>query len=228
MSALVFIHGSGCTSQAFAAQTAAFDRSHAPNLPGHGSPGSARTVAEFGDFIESYLERNDVRDVILCGNSLGGAIALEIGLRKNPRVRALIALGSGSRLKVAPAILSGLQTQFDATIREIAALMFAAPSSEAQSSIIQGMQSVGQAQTLHDFEACNRFDVTERLPELLLPVLALTGEHDAMTPPKYARFLADRVPGGRVRIVPGAGHLAMIERPAETNDAIANFVQAVS
>ena len=86
------------------------------------------------------------------------------------------------------------------------------------------MQRVGQAQTLADFQACDAFDVTDRLGELLIPVLALTGENDAMTPPKYARALVDRVPDGEVRIVPAAGHLAMIECPAETNDALADFV----
>ncbi|MDQ6931348.1 MAG: alpha/beta hydrolase [Candidatus Eremiobacteraeota bacterium] len=228
MSTLIFIHGSGCTSGAFAAQSKAFDNSHAPNLPGHGCPGNARTVTEFGDFIESYLEQHDVRDAVLCGNSLGGAIALDVGLRTNKRVRALIALGAGSRLKVAASILLGLRSEFDATIRKLAALMFAGPMPEAELTLIESMQLVGQVQTLRDFEACNAFDVTERLPQLLVPLLALTGERDAMTPPKYAQFLASRVPAGQVRIVPGAGHLAMIERPAETNDAIANFVQELN
>ena len=56
--------------------------------------------------------------------------------------------------------------------------------------------------------------------KLGVPLLAVTGDRDVMTPPKFAQWLADRVPGAAARIVAGAGHLVMIERPAETNAAI--------
>ncbi|MEO7202883.1 MAG: alpha/beta fold hydrolase, partial [Candidatus Tumulicola sp.] len=62
-----------------------------------------------------------------------------------------------------------------------------------------------------------------RLHELRVPVLVVTGSRDAMTPPKYAQSLADRVPLGSARIIPDAGHFAMIERPDEVADAIAAF-----
>lgn len=225
MSTLVFIHGSGCTGEAFKYQTAFFAGSYAPNLPGHNAAGSAQSVAEFADYVETYLQERDLQDVVLCGNSLGGAVALEVGLRDNARVSALIALGSGSRLKVAPAVLEGLQNNFDATAQGLAGAMFASPTDDLVAGAVTAMKLVGQAQTLRDFAACNVFDVTERLPQLLVPLLALTGERDVMTPPKYAQFLADRVPRGEVRIIPAAGHLAMIERPTQANDAIANFVK---
>ncbi|MFN2527474.1 MAG: alpha/beta fold hydrolase [Candidatus Baltobacteraceae bacterium] len=224
MSTLLFVHGSGCTSDAFENQMREFPQAHAPNLPGHASPGGGKSVAEFADFIERYIAQHNLQDVVLCGNSLGGAIALEVGLRKSAEVRGIILLGSGSRLKVAPAILEGLEKNFEETARQLAGYMFAQATPERTTSALQSMQTVGQRQTLRDFQACHDFDVTQRLPELLIPVLAVTGEQDVMTPPKYAQFLADRVPAGEVRIVPGAGHLVMIERPTETNDAVANFV----
>jgi 3-oxoadipate enol-lactonase len=85
------------------------------------------------------------------------------------------------------------------------------------------MLKVGQAQTLRDFRACNAFDATERIASLRVPLLALTGERDVLTPPKFAQWFADRVPGAQARILPDAGHLAMIERPEETNAALRAF-----
>jgi len=227
LSTLLFIHGSGCTSDAFENQMHAFPQAHAPNLPGHASPGQCKSVAEFADFIQGYISHHNLQDVVLCGSSLGGAIALEVALRESPEVRGVILLGSGSRLKVPPAILTGLDEHFELTVERLAGLMFAHATPERAANAVQNMQAVGQAQTLRDYQACNAFDVTQRLPELLLPLLAVTGEHDVMTPPKYAQSLVDRVPAGEVRIIPGAGHLVMIERPAETNDAIADFVNRV-
>ena len=227
MSTLLFVHGSGCTGDAFAHQLPEFDASIAPNLPGHAAPGSGASVAEFADFIEASIDERKLEDVVLCGNSLGGAIALEVALRRNTAVVAIVLLGSGSRLKVAPVFLEGLKVNFEATARQLAGYMFADPTPERLAYAVESMERVGAAQTLRDFEACNAFDVTERLAELSLPVLALTGELDAMTPPKYAHALAGRVPRCEVRIVPGAGHLVMMERPAETNDALRIFVQQV-
>lgn len=228
MKTLLFIHGSGCTGDAFRHQTDFFEGSHAPNLPGHQSAGAATSVAQFADFIEEYIAQHTLADVVLCGNSLGGAIALEVALRKNPSLSALIALGSGSRLRVAPAFLEGLAERFDETAAELARYMFADPTPERVAYALESMRSVGQKQTLADFAACNDFDVTQHLPEIGIPMLALTGERDVMTPPKYAQALADRVQHGQVRIVPGAGHLAMLEQPATTNDAVSAFVMALA
>ncbi|MDP9016940.1 MAG: alpha/beta hydrolase [Candidatus Eremiobacteraeota bacterium] len=227
MSTLLFIHGSGCTGDVFQAQTAAFAGSHAPNLPGHDAPGSAHTISDFATFIQSYIVAHGLTRVVLCGNSLGGAVALEVGLRNDAAVSAIVVLGSGCRLKVAPAFLSGLEHNFEQTARQLAGFMFADATPARTEEIVASMMRVGKPQTLADFVACNAFDVCDRLPELSLPVLAITGEHDVMTPPKFATSLASRVPAGDVRIIPGAGHLVMMERAAETNDAIKNFVQQV-
>ncbi|GAC1392014.1 MAG: alpha/beta hydrolase [Vulcanimicrobiaceae bacterium] len=227
MNTLLFIHGSGCTSDAFQAQIKAFPSSHAPNLPGHDAPGSADSISAFADFIQAYIAERALDRVVLCGNSLGGAVALDVALRKEPAVAAIILLGSGCRLKVAPAFLLGLDNDFAGTARQLAGYMFANATPDRIDYVLASMERVGKAQTLADFTACNHFDVCDRLPELRLPVLAITGQNDVMTPPKYATSLASRVPGAEVRIIPGAGHLVMIESPAETNDAIKNFVQQI-
>jgi len=221
---LLFIHGSGFTGDVFSQQLVAFPGSVAPNLPGHGAPGGAATVAEFGDFIERFIEKQHLRDVTLCGNSLGGTIALEVALRKNPALRSIVLLGSGARLRVAPSILEGLRADFDRMCTELAQMLYADPTPERVAYAVAAMHHVGPAQTLADYEACNQFDVTERLGEVALPVLALTGEADQMTPPKYAEVLAGRVQAGKARIIPRAGHLVMAERPEETNAAIAEFL----
>ncbi len=221
---MLFIHGSGFTGDAFDAQRAEFADALAPNLPGHDAPGSGASVADFADFIEAYILSRGLSEVVLCGNSLGGAVALEVGIRRNKALRALVLIGSGSRLKVAPAFLDDLRDDFESAVRQISSCLYADPTQERLNVAYASMLRVGKAQTSADFAACNAFNLTERLGELMLPVLALTGEHDRMTPPKYAQALADRIAGAQVRILPQAGHLAMIERPVETNEALAHFV----
>jgi pimeloyl-ACP methyl ester carboxylesterase len=226
----VFIHGSGCTGSVFAAQTAAFPESYAIDLPGHRTPPlqGAISIAAFADTVERELDERDIEGAVLCGSSMGGAIALEIGLRANPRVGAIVMLGSGSKLRVAPALFESLERDFEAGVRGVVPMFFAAPSPALVEASVAEMLAVGKAQTLADFRACDAFDATERLPQLALPLLALTGEQDRFTPPKYAAFLADRVPGAEARILPEAGHLAMVERPDETNAALRAFVDRLT
>lgn len=227
MSTIVFIHGAGCTPDVWRNQREAFPDAFVPALPGHGTPGTPRSISEFADSIERELRERGLRDVVLAGSSMGGAIALELALRKHPAVRGVVLLGSSAKLRVAPTIFAAMETDFEQAARTLAGLFFAEPSSERIGGAVEQMLRVGAAQTRRDFEACNNFDVLDRLPEIDVPLLALSGEFDRMVPPKFSQAAADRVPGGEARIVPGAGHLLFVEHPAETNDALRAFVDRV-
>jgi pimeloyl-ACP methyl ester carboxylesterase len=227
---LFFIHGSGCTSRAFAKQVDAFAGSYAIDLPGHATPPLVGpiTIEAYADAVEGTLEALDLRDAVLCGSSMGGAVALEAGLRHNHRIRAVVLIGSGAKLRVAPALFESLERDFEAGVRALVPLFFSAPSPELVEPAVAEMLAVGKTQTLADFRACDAFDATGRLDALSLPLLAITGENDGLTPPKFAAFLADRVPGAEARILPESGHLAMIERPDETNAALRAFVDRLT
>ncbi len=64
-------------------------------------------------------------------------------------------------------------------------------------------------------------DQTASLPALAgIPSLVLCGDSDRITPPAQSRFLADALPDAELVLVERAGHLAMMEAPEETNDAL--------
>jgi 3-oxoadipate enol-lactonase len=121
-----------------------------------------------------------------------------------------------------------LRNDFPATARELATDFYANPTPERVAFSIALMEQVGQRQTLADFQACDGFDVADRLAELRIPVLAFTGAQDVMTPPAYTRFLGDRVPGAQTRIVERAGHLPMLENAEATNEVIGTFVSSLT
>jgi 3-oxoadipate enol-lactonase len=229
---LVFIHGAGCTPAAFGSFVGLFADGFAVALPGRlGDSRPADSVASFASAVAaSVAETIGEEDVVLCGHSMGGAVALELALRGGGglgSVRGVVALGSGSRLRVAPVIFERLKADFPVASRDLAQLFFADPTSERIDAAVADMAEVGQEQTIRDFRACDAFDAGERLPELSVPLLAITGERDAMTPQKYALALADRVPSGTARIIGGAGHFAMVERPDDVASAIAAFAAAL-
>ena len=68
---------------------------YALDYPGHGHseiPKARYDAAFFTDFVEAFLETLDLRDVTLCGVSIGGAISLIIAGRRNPRVTRVVAI----------------------------------------------------------------------------------------------------------------------------------------
>lgn len=227
MPTLVFLHGAGLTPRVFTQQLKAFPNSVAPPLPGHGVPGNPSSIDAFADAIAQTLRARGVTDAVLVGSSMGGAIALELALRRDPSAGAVVLLGSSGKLRVAHAIFDAIDNDFRAAAQMLAGYFFAHPTDERLSEVVTQMLSVGQAQTRRDFEACDSFDVLGRLEEIKVPLLALSGENDVMVPPKFALALADRVPAAQARILPDAGHLLFIERPEDTNEALRTFVSSI-
>ena len=227
MSTLVFLHGAGLTPRVFAQQLQAFPNSLAPALPGHGIPGQPASIGEFANAVADVLRRKGISDAVLIGSSMGGAIALELALRADPSVAAVVLLGSSGKLRVSNTIFEAIDRDFLSAAHMLAGYFFAHPTQERLSEAVAQMVSVGQAQTRRDFQACDAFNVLDDLGRIRVPLLVLGGENDLMVPPKFALAVADRVPGAQARILPDAGHLLFIERPEDTNDALRTFVSSI-
>jgi pimeloyl-ACP methyl ester carboxylesterase len=69
-----------------------------------------------------------------------------------------------------------------------------------------------------------RPDVTSQLSKLDVPALLICGEHDSISPPGEMRGIAQAMPQAKFVEIAGAGHMAPLEKPAEVNAAIANFL----
>ena len=67
-------------------------------------------------------------------------------------------------------------------------------------------------------------DQRERAAAIEVPTLVLVGADDTLTPPELSQALADLVPGAQLHVLAGAGHLANIERPADFNRLVEEFV----
>ncbi len=225
---LLFIHGAGCLPDVFAQQRGVFPSACYQQLPGHGIPGEPGTIEEFADAVDADIRSENMHDIVLCGSSMGGAIALTLAVRKPSYLRGIALIGSGARLRVAPQFIDGLRNDFLNTALTFAGYFFADPTPERIDASVAMMQLVGQAQMIRDLTACNAFDVTAQLGEIGVPLLALVGEADALTPVKYSEFVAAKVPNGRVVVIAGAGHLAMIEKPEATNAALVEYVTSLS
>lgn len=227
---LVFVHGSGGTDLVWRYQLERFPDALAVTLPGRAGSAHFGAVADATKWLRGELQKTAKRDVILVGHSLGGAIALQYALDHPGELAGIVLIGSGSRLRVHPATLDSLEKAVDAP-DSFGPMMDGTWSKVPEAlagDIEQLCRDLGPAPFLNDLKACDRFDVTNRLGEIVTPTLAIVGTEDVMTPPKYSEFLRNALPNVKVEILEGGTHFVYAEQADAVNRAIATFVEGLA
>lgn len=230
---LVFIHGAGDSARAWREQTAYFGaRAYAIDLPGHGArPDSLPELVSVADYARAVrtIIREELRleqPPIIAGHSLGGLIALQMGLDFGTELGGLILIGTGARMRVLPALLEAARAEPEQALRTLKNFSLAPQSDPALSTRLLNEQVKPAPGMLYrDLMACNGFDVMERLQELRrLPTLILCGAEDRNAPVKYSDYLRTHIAGSTLRVIPGAGHYVQREKPEEVNQAITEWL----
>lgn len=228
--AVLFIHGAGGTWRHWGLQLRDLEGAYrlALDLPGHGRSGKRgrRTIEEYAMVVEEFVRALGLSPLTVVGHSMGGAITLLMALRDPEAVARLGLVGTGARLRVRQEILTGLQQPDPSpAVRLIARWSYRPNAPEAQ--IAQAARELGATEpTIYhgDYVACDGFDIMDRLAEIRQPALVLTGTEDTMTPPKYARYLAEHLPNATLRLVEEAGHMVMVEQPDAVTTALREFL----
>ncbi len=228
--AALFLHGAGGTHENWRFQVRHLGirwTALAVDLPGHGaSQGDGYcTIAEYRDFIRDFLAALGISRPVLVGHSMGGGLAQSFALAYPDRLAALVLVGTGARLRVHPDIFTTIQRDVGEAARLISGWAFSTDALPA--TVAQGAEAFARnraAVLKGDFRACDAFDVMHELAAIRVPTLVLCGEEDRLTPVKYARFLHEQIPGALLAIVPGAGHMVMLEKPAEFNRILTAFL----
>jgi len=73
-------------------------------------------------------------------------------------------------------------------------------------------------------EILNGIRMTKEVEGIDLPTLVLCGEEDDLAPVKYSEFLRSRIPRSKLEVIPGAGHMVMMEAPGAFNEKVATFI----
>jgi pimeloyl-ACP methyl ester carboxylesterase len=227
---IVFVHGAGGNALMWRGQIRGLDRgvnTICPDLPGHGgSPGRGfDSIKAYSHWLLKFVKDLGLNKVILAGHSMGSAVVIETAIQAPEISEALVLVGSGARLRVRPALLQGLESDFEATVREVTEQCYGSGSSEDMiKSGAEQMLGERPEVVLNDFKACDQFDRMDRIGSIKHPAMVICGEEDSMTPTKYTRYLAENLQRATVRIIEGAGHMVMLENTFKVNAAILKFL----
>ena len=223
---LLLIPGAGCGKRAWICQTLYFSGSEAIALPGHPEGKPSASIDGYVEWLRSYIQRQRYQDVILAGHSMGGAVAQLYGLRYGAEVRALILVSTGAKLRIRPSLLKSVegmitdQTGWAEYLKE----RHRTTVPEIRQMVIEERLWIGPSVMLNDLLCCDKFDILDRVHDIKLPTLIISGSDDELTPVRYAHYLRDEIRGAREVIVPGAGHWVQAEKPDEVNRAMESFL----
>ncbi len=223
---LVFVHGAGSSSLAFYYQLRHFRNSKAIDLPGHPAGKACTTIEGYVEWVRGFNTARRYKDVVLCGHSMGGAIAQLYALRYPDELRGLILIGTGARLRVKPDYLNLAKHPGEDNSRWLEGQKehFQGVDSDIYQVLVRRASEVGPAVELNDLKACDQFDVMEDVHNISLPTQVVCGSDDVMTPVKYSDYLASQIKNSREEIITGANHFVQLQKYQQVNDQIQRFM----
>ena len=190
--------------------------------------GQSPSVSALTDAVAAWIAESHLDEPYVVGNSLGGAVAIELAKRKavagavavspigcwtrREAARALRSLRVGGAVARAAASRPGLITRTRLGRTLAFGQLVARPWRMAESTARSALMGMA---TAPGFEATRREVVTYRLegPEPEVPVTIAWAAKDRMTPPRQARRATEVLPHAKLVTLPGCGHAAMVDDP---------------
>jgi 3-oxoadipate enol-lactonase/4-carboxymuconolactone decarboxylase len=207
------------------------------DLPGHGfSPATTEpfTIADVAEAVLALVDSVGGGSFSYAGVSMGGAVGLELALRHPDRVTSLAAFS-------APAVFSTPQSWHDraaqvrasgtASVVGGSASRWFAPDYLQQTpgpgaAALDRLLEVDDESYALCCEALAAWDLSSDAASISVPTSCAAGRFDLVTTPTQVEALAGLIPGARFDVVDGAGHLPVLERPAETEAIIRRILAA--
>jgi 3-oxoadipate enol-lactonase len=234
---IVFLHGVGSDKSVWHRQLAQFGeqrRSIAFDYPGYGESDpapSATTRDDYASAIISALHELGVDRAHVCGLSLGGVVAIAMHHAAPERCKSLILADTfavhpegRSIYERSIAGSSDLQAMAEARVD----MLLAAPADPSiRLEVVETMSRIDPNAYRTGAEAVWMADQRDRATRIDVPTLILVGDKDGVTPPMLSSELHELIPSSRLKLISGAGHLANLDKPAEFDALVHDFIRSV-
>jgi pimeloyl-ACP methyl ester carboxylesterase len=208
------------------------------DLRGHGesdAPLWQFSLEQYADDVAGLLDHLAIPQAVLVGLSMGGYVGFAVYRKHADRVRGLVladtraqadsAEGRTGRFNLAQtAFRKGPGAVADIMLPKLlgATSLKTRPDLSAHlRQIIEGNYVSGMI--VDSMAMADRPDSLPLLPHITCPTMVIVGEEDQTTPPAEAEVIAQGIPGAKLAVIPGAGHLSNLEQPDQFNDVVGKF-----
>ena len=223
------------------ALAAAGFRAIAPDLRGLGETQTSSEVATMDDMARdaaAVLDELRVEQVVVCGLSMGGYVALEFMHLFPTRVQGLVLAGTrapadseqekaGREQQVQTMLRAGMVPISIATLPKLLAKRTLAEKQDVVKRVrtmITRADPKGAAAAQRGMAA--RRDYSEDLPKIAVPTLIVVGREDSIRPIADAEFMHRGIRNSRLEIIEDAAHMTNMEQPEAFNDALLEFLES--
>lgn len=201
----------------------------APSLPIFDPKLRETSIGELARWVTRLMDALGIPRAVVGGNSLGGHVALAMGLDHPDRVSGLILTGSSGLFE--RGVTRGVPHRPTA---EYVRLKMEEVFYDARLVTPEWVESVRDTvnepasalRVLRFARAAKRHNVEERLPEIRVPTLVLWGREDRITPPAAAERFCALIPDAELVYLRECGHTPMLEQPAAWSGVVRGWLQA--
>ena len=242
---LVLVHGFPLDSRMWESQVNSLSdrwRVIAPDLRGFGQSKaeSAFTLESLADDIHVFLEQLVAKPCVLAGLSMGGYVALAYAKKYAKDLRGLILVDTKAEADTPQAkearakMIELARTQGAAAVAEqMLPKMLAPGTQQSRPEVVRSLRRLMEECNPQTIEYAllamrDRPDRSGELASIEVPTLVIVGDADAITPPEGAEKMAKSIPGAKLEIIRGAGHMAPMEQPEQVNRAMERFITGLS
>jgi pimeloyl-ACP methyl ester carboxylesterase len=237
---VICLHGIGGDTESFRPQLDGLSRDRriiAWNMPGYGgsAPLQDVTFPALAEALIGFMDALGVETAHLCGQSIGGMVAMEAACAHPARVASLALIATTSafggrddsfkdafiaaRLKP---LDQGL-TLPDLAERFVPEITGPIADEAARRAATRSMSLVPEA-TYRDIIRCLvTFNRRDDIAGLAMPACLIAGSHDQMAPERTMRKMAEAMPRAAFHLIECAGHLVNLEAGDETNAILSDF-----
>jgi 3-oxoadipate enol-lactonase len=206
----------------------------APDLPGFGSApgvdGGVLTMASAASAALASLDRAGVERAVVCGLSMGGYVAFEIWRRAPHRVAGLILANTRAEPDTPEArdarhaLAARLRSEGNVLADDPPPLL-ADDASPSRRELVRGWIAAQDPSAIAAaaLGMAERPDSRPDLPAIAVPTLVITSDRDRLIPQEVTAPMADAIPGARLAVIEGAGHLSNVEQPEVFAGLVAGF-----
>jgi len=240
---VLLLHGLGVNGASWSLQFGALAeadyRPIAPDARGFGQspyPGGPMTMARMAEDMAALLEALGLVPAHVVGISMGGVLALQLALTRAHMIEKLVLVNTFARLRPERASVwayfalrmlmvhtMGLEAQARAVARRI---FPRAEQAELREIMIQTIRLANPRAYRATMRGLAFFDVQDRLREIRLPTLLVTGADDNTVPLPLQRRLLLGILGAQQVIIPNAGHAVTADQPEAFSRCLVEFLES--
>jgi 3-oxoadipate enol-lactonase len=203
---------------------------------GHGAsevPQPPYVINQLAQDALAVLDSADVERAHVCGLSLGGVTAMWLAVHHPERVGRLVLANTAARIgnddfwqaRIATVETGGMAGLREQVLARFFSERFLDEQPETVERIAGGLEATDSAGYIGACLALRDADLRSEVRSIRAQTLIIAGEVDAATPPELSEQLNALMPGSRLIVIPGAGHLSNLEAPDEFSEVLTRFFQ---